>query len=391
MRMHLLKQAGFSLIELMLALALGVIVTAGIVQLFVTNDQTYTLLTGQARMQEGARYALDFLGRSAREAGYFGCDPDADKIYGTLNGTPPTPDTPQAWDPVFEFNIRRPLEAFHGVNNGTGVNDWTPSLATLARNTSASASINTLLPGQPNGVRGVSPAPTTGPGSIRPQTDVLVVRHVAIPGARIAQIVQPNDNPVIQDDGTLGYEDDGNDFFVISNCEQAALFRATDVQPDTPAAGLTTLVRGTGGSAFQNAPGRSLSGQSVSYGEANNAQGSSVGRMITEIYYIGRGAGGSTPTQNNIGQDVWSLWRKTSEDAPVELVEGIEDLEVLFGIDTTGANSIDAANRYVTFNNVGNNAIRALRITIVASSVDAVDGANPLRRTFSQTISYRNG
>ena len=47
----------------------GVIVTAGIVQLFVSNDQTYTLLTGQARMQESARFALDFISRSARDAG----------------------------------------------------------------------------------------------------------------------------------------------------------------------------------------------------------------------------------------------------------------------------------------------------------------------------------
>jgi type IV pilus assembly protein PilW len=113
--------------------------------------------------------------------------------------------------------------------------------------------------------------------------------------------------------------------------------------------------------------------------------------MVTEIYYIGRGQGGSTATKNNIGQDVWSLWRKTSDEAPVELVEGIEDLEVLFGIDTTGANNVDAANRYVTFDQVGNNAIRALRVTVVASSVDAIDGVDALRRTFSQTITYRNG
>ena len=375
----------------MLALALGVIVTWGIVQLFVTNDRTYTLLTGQSRMQEGARYALDFIGRSARDAGYFGCDPDQDKIYGTLNGTPPTPETPQAWDDLFEFNIRRPLQAFHGINNGNGVNDWTPSLDPIARNTSASASIHTLFPAQPDGVRGISPAPAAIAGAIRPQTDVLVVRHTQIPGARIAQIVQPTANPVIIDDGSLTYRDDGNDFFVISNCEQAALFRVTDVQTATPGAGFATLVRGTGGGPFENTVARSLSGQSVPYGEANNGQGSIVGRMVTEIYYIGRGQGGSTATKNNVGQDVWSLWRKTSEEAPVELVEGIEDMKVLFGIDTTGANNIEAANRYVSFDNVGNNAIRALRVTLIASSIDAVDGTTPLRRTFSQTITYRNG
>ena len=58
------RAQGFSLIELMLALALGVVVTAGIVTLFVGNNQTYTLLNGQSRMQENARFAVDFIARA---------------------------------------------------------------------------------------------------------------------------------------------------------------------------------------------------------------------------------------------------------------------------------------------------------------------------------------
>ena len=100
------RAQGFSLIELMLALALGVVVTAGIVTLFVGNNQTYTLLNGQSRMQENARFAVDFISRSARAAGYFGCDPEAGKIYKTLNG---------AWNQIFEFDITTPIQAFHGT------------------------------------------------------------------------------------------------------------------------------------------------------------------------------------------------------------------------------------------------------------------------------------
>jgi type IV pilus assembly protein PilW len=62
------RVGGFSLIELMLALTLGAIVTFGIVQLFVGNNQTYTMLNGQSRMQEAARFAVDFVSRSARAA-----------------------------------------------------------------------------------------------------------------------------------------------------------------------------------------------------------------------------------------------------------------------------------------------------------------------------------
>ena len=74
------RSAGFSLIEMLLALGLGLIVTAGVVQLFVGNNQTYSLLTGQSRLQESARYTMEFITQSARSSGYFGCDPDNDKV-----------------------------------------------------------------------------------------------------------------------------------------------------------------------------------------------------------------------------------------------------------------------------------------------------------------------
>ncbi|MFB3103489.1 MAG: PilW family protein, partial [Pseudomonadales bacterium] len=51
------RRTGFSLVELMISLALGVVVAAGLVQLFVDSARTYTLVSGQSRMQESARYA----------------------------------------------------------------------------------------------------------------------------------------------------------------------------------------------------------------------------------------------------------------------------------------------------------------------------------------------
>jgi len=353
---------GFSMIELMLALALGVIVTAGIVSLFVGNNQTYTLLNGQARMQENARYAMDFVSRSARAAGYFGCDPEPTKIYDSLTG---------AWTQLFEFDISTPIQGFNGINNGNALGDWLPSLTALPR-TSGGTTVNAFVNG--NGI---------DVATMKPLTDVLVLRHVDVPGAPIAQITQPTDQPIVTvPAGGLPLAVD--DFVAINNCEQASLFRITAIAP----AGLTaTLSRGTGVGVFQNSPGKTLSEQGVPYGEATDAQGTAVGRVLTDIYYIAQGAG-----TNNRGQTPWSLWRKVSQAAPVELVEGIEDLQVLFGIDTTPANNLAAANRYVTYDQVGTNAIRSLRVTMTASSVDVVtDTGQPLRRTFSQTISFRNG
>ena len=61
---------GFSIVELLIAMVLGSIVIIGIVQLFVANSATYKVLVGQSRMQESARFSLEFIGRDVRRAGY---------------------------------------------------------------------------------------------------------------------------------------------------------------------------------------------------------------------------------------------------------------------------------------------------------------------------------
>lgn len=79
-------QRGFSLVELLLALVLGLLVVTGIVQLFVGNSQTYQVLNAQARMQENARFALEFISRAARSAGHFGCSLDRSNYVNGLGG-----------------------------------------------------------------------------------------------------------------------------------------------------------------------------------------------------------------------------------------------------------------------------------------------------------------
>lgn len=94
------QQSGLSMIELMVALLLGMILMTGIIQVFLASKQTYNTNEAMARMQENGRFALEFISRSARLAGY------AEPIYlgdaplpivrpacagqpGTLPATPP--------------------------------------------------------------------------------------------------------------------------------------------------------------------------------------------------------------------------------------------------------------------------------------------------------------
>ncbi|RFC35371.1 MAG: type IV pilus assembly protein PilW [Candidatus Nitrotoga sp. SPKER] len=62
-------QAGFSLVELMIAITLGLIVLLAVGSIYIGSRQTYRVQEDNARLQEAGRYALEVLGRSIRQAG----------------------------------------------------------------------------------------------------------------------------------------------------------------------------------------------------------------------------------------------------------------------------------------------------------------------------------
>lgn len=64
---------GFGLIEIMVAMVLGLIVSAGIVQIFIAAKTTYQSQNAAARMQEDARFVLSKLMQEIRMTGMYGC------------------------------------------------------------------------------------------------------------------------------------------------------------------------------------------------------------------------------------------------------------------------------------------------------------------------------
>lgn len=63
-------EQGFSLIELMIAMLLGLILIGGVINLFLASSQTYRLQESMFRVQESGRFALDFMLRDLRDAGF---------------------------------------------------------------------------------------------------------------------------------------------------------------------------------------------------------------------------------------------------------------------------------------------------------------------------------
>ena len=76
---------GLTLVELMIAMGLGLFLLAGAIQVLMTSKQTYQLNSDLSWMQENARYAIDALTRDIRMAGYWGCNNEASSTANTLN------------------------------------------------------------------------------------------------------------------------------------------------------------------------------------------------------------------------------------------------------------------------------------------------------------------
>ena len=91
------------------------------------------------------------------------------------------------------------------------------------------------------------------------------------------------------------------------------------------------------------------------------------------------------------GHTFFEAWRRSGTSPPVELIEGVRDLQVLFGVDTTPNDNIQAPNRYLNGALNPTDVVRSLRVTVEASTVNAVtDDGNVVTRTFTQTVSIRN-
>ena len=85
------RQFGFTLVELMVALVIGLFLTAGMIQVYVSNKHTFRFSESISRIQENGRYAVDFIARDMRMADFWGCNRGenlTDHLDGWCGATP---------------------------------------------------------------------------------------------------------------------------------------------------------------------------------------------------------------------------------------------------------------------------------------------------------------
>ena len=69
-KVYYFNQQGLTLVEMMIAMTLWLLLMTGVTQIFISNKQTYSTTQTLGQVEENGRFALDFLVKAIRKAGY---------------------------------------------------------------------------------------------------------------------------------------------------------------------------------------------------------------------------------------------------------------------------------------------------------------------------------
>lgn len=154
-------QAGFSLIELMIALLLGLLVTAAAGGVFISNKRVYNATETLGRIQENTRVAFEMMSRDIREAGGNPCSATA-IIVNQL-----TPGGNEWWDGFGEGLMGfEGTTAMPGTTTGTATGNRVSGTDAIQIHLSRGGGIRVTSHSTPSAVLNVNDASTITDGQI---------------------------------------------------------------------------------------------------------------------------------------------------------------------------------------------------------------------------------
>jgi len=284
------RDAGLSLIELLIAMTLGLLLVSGMIAVFAGNKRSSELNSAMADIQENARFAMDSIASEIRMSGFQGC----------LDLNFVTPDLLGNNLPTTDLQSTAAMGSI--IGNG---NLW-------------------------------SPAPPPG---------FVSANHEAVPGthALTLQLGSPSTYPLVQAVGTGGVPDtvgpvvvdttpgisreefnlSVNDFAIIADCNGADIFRISSV-----GTGANTATIGHAASV-------NSSGSFTRIYAGGTDATTKLMRFVSSVYYVG-----DTGQTNKNGDAITSLYRQSlpygdmALNPPVEMVSGVQDMRISFGIRT---------------------------------------------------------
>ena len=332
------KQLGLSLVELMISITLGLILMAGVVQMFASSTITFKSQQSISRIQETGRLAIEFMSKDIRAAGNYGC--------GKLDPANPAKE----------------------LQNGN------LNLGGLHRDFNVSIQGYDSRANLPN-----QPTYATDLGNANPvaSQNIIVIRSALDIGLPVTRLNEPTkvfaftSQASVEESCVEGICID--DAVVVGDCYGARAFQVSDLAITT---GEVTITHA-------DTWDTTIVTQQFKTGE--------VAPLKTVVYFIANGAGGSP-----------SLWQRTNTDTnAVELLEGVEGMSIRYARSVSpgtystasviGANWADVVSVRIELVVRGSN-----RSAVDAPQPYIYQGATVtptdryMRQVFSTTINLRN-
>lgn len=284
---------GFSLPELMVAITIGLIVLAAVAQIFATSRGTYHLEEGMARVQESGRFAVEFLAQDIRMAGYAGCN-STGLTVGTLSGT--------------GASTTCSTNFCNGVSPGSSVLNFNPDGISGYRYTGSGAiTANNLTDWTP-----ILPSDYFSNGQVKAGTDVIIIQRGSTINTNLTGNTTPsNANIQIFDTTELAGVITADSVLMVTDCKAGDIFRATNLSSSSPK---KTIAHASTGNISSH----------LTHKYGNDAE---LMLLISRAYYVGTGASGEPALKMKELTAAGSLVDR-------ELVEGIEEMRILYGEDT---------------------------------------------------------
>ncbi|OBU63391.1 PilW family protein [Stenotrophomonas maltophilia] len=294
------RMAGLSMVELMIALTIGVIVMLGVVQVFAASRAAYQLSDGLARVQENSRFAMDTLQRELRMAGHFGCvndqarqSPDGVSLFTTFAATP---------HPALDF--QRSIQGYEATDTAPGDAVTLPATPATGGTAYTPALPDEFAAALPNRVNG---------------SDIVALRYLMPDGVPVTASGGTVAQPVFSFDKTRlavlqsGVADSG--LYGAADCASATVFQARSIDK---AGGTIT---------FGDAPNNASNFiRPVTAGQAM------LHRAESAVYYVGYDAASARSSLYRVRFNATPNGALVA-GAPEALVEGVENMQLLYGQD----------------------------------------------------------
>lgn len=331
-------QRGLTLIELMIAMVLGLIVVGGAISVIIANRQSYRTNEGLSQVQESTRTAFEVLARDIRQAGSTACG-TTNRMANVLLGT---------------GNWWQNWEGIRGYEGGTF--DGTTFVGAVA-----------------------APAVVTGNavGQRIAGTDAIMLQGVQGSGLSIVSHVPTSANFEISAAST---DFASNDILLVCDHISSAIFQVTNYNSNN-----VTLVHNTGTGTVQNCSKGLRFPTDCSSENGNNSpafgKNSQIARLSAVTWYVGNN-GRATDGGRSLYRIRLGVGGATVTE---EVVAGITNMQIQY---KQGTNA--ALTTTPTWGNVN-----AVEVTLTATSTDqavATSTANEgrLERTFTTMIGLRN-